>query len=91
LLDGGALAASIGYVPAVAYIVLKAVLAIGLWGVAATGYLLRPVNWAERVLVFVTACFLIVALPLTDEIGFALTLAFALWHWLRWRAVRSYA
>ena len=32
LQDGGELAAAIGYVPAVVYIVVKAVIAIGLWG-----------------------------------------------------------
>ncbi|MEZ5476054.1 MAG: TRAP transporter permease [Thiolinea sp.] len=48
LQDGGPLAAQIGYPLAVAYIVLKAVLAIGLWGAAVIGYLLGPLNWLER-------------------------------------------
>ena len=42
LQDGGPLAAEIGYRPAVAYIVFKAVLAIGLWGAAVIGFLRTP-------------------------------------------------
>src|SRR4029450_860595 len=37
-----------GYWRAVAYIVLKATLAMTLWGVAAVGYFLRPLSWWER-------------------------------------------
>ncbi|MEZ5450816.1 MAG: hypothetical protein R3E95_00675 [Thiolinea sp.] len=28
---------------------------------------------------------LIASLPVTDEVGFALAAAFALWMWLKWR------
>jgi hypothetical protein len=35
---------------AVAYIVFKAVLSIGLWGAAAIGFLFGPLNMVERVL-----------------------------------------
>jgi hypothetical protein len=34
----------------------------------------------------VAACFLVVALPLTDEIGFVLTGLFVAWHWRRVRS-----
>ncbi len=79
LQDGGPLAAEIGYVPAVAYIVLKATLAIGLWGAAVIGYLSRPLSWPQRALAMVAAFTLVAALPLTDEIGFALVALFVAW------------
>jgi TRAP-type uncharacterized transport system fused permease subunit len=72
----------------VTYITIKVLVAIGLWGVAAVGYWLAPVNWFERIFAFVAAAFLITALPLTDEIGFALAALFAVWHVLRARSAR---
>jgi TRAP transporter 4TM/12TM fusion protein len=72
----------------VTYITIKALLAIGLWGIAATGYWLAPVNWIERLYAFTAAALLIAAVPLTDEIGFAASAAFAAWHLFRARAVR---
>ena len=72
----------------VTYVTVKALLAIGLWGVAATGYWLAPVNWIERLYVFVAAALLVVAVPLTDELGFAASAAFIVWHVLRVRGLR---
>ncbi len=82
LQDGGPLAAEIGYWPAVAYIVGKAVLAIGLWGAAVIGWMGRPLGWPLRVLAIVAAFTLVAALPMTDAIGLALTLAFAGLVWM---------
>ncbi len=59
---------------AVAYIVVKATLAMLLWGAAAIGYVYAPLAWWERVLAAVAAAFLVVAIPVTDQIGFALAL-----------------
>jgi TRAP transporter 4TM/12TM fusion protein len=88
LQDGGPLASAIGYVPAVAYIVVKTVLAIGLWGAAVIGWLGRPLVLWERALAIAAAFTLVAALPLTDEIGFALVGLFAARMWLsRARAV----
>lgn len=89
LQDGGPLAQAMGYPAAVAYIVLKALLSIGLWGAAAIGYGLRPLIWPERVLATVAAFTLVVALPVTDEIGFALAALAVGWHW--WRSRRPAA
>ncbi|WAP71163.1 TRAP transporter permease [Jiella pelagia] len=75
LQDGGPLAAEIGYILAVVYIVFKACLAIGLWGAAAIGYLIKPMPWWQRLMAAAAAFTLIAALPLTDEIGFALAAA----------------
>ncbi|HSN20539.1 MAG TPA: TRAP transporter permease, partial [Usitatibacter sp.] len=54
------------------YMVFKAVVAICLWGATAIGYLRAPLNWAERAVSGAAALLLVVAIPLTDEIGFAL-------------------
>jgi TRAP transporter 4TM/12TM fusion protein len=67
----------------VGYIVIKALLAIGLWGMAASGYWRAPMGVLERVIGFVAASLLVVALPLTDELGFALSAAFIAQH--AWR------
>jgi TRAP-type uncharacterized transport system fused permease subunit len=70
------------YWGAVAYIVFKASLALVLWGVAAVGYGRAPLLWWERLLAAVAAAFLVAAIALTDEIGFALAaLAIGLHVW----------
>jgi TRAP transporter 4TM/12TM fusion protein len=86
LQDGGALAAEIGYVPAVIYIVGKTALAIGLWGAAVIGFLGSRLGWPLRGLGMIAAFTLVASLPLTDEIGFALAAAFA---FLAWRQMRA--
>ncbi len=88
LQDGGPLANQIGYIPAVIYIVAKVVLAIGLWGAAVIGFLGGRLGWPLRVLGMVAAFTLVAALPLTDEIGFALAVLFA---GLAWRQMRARA
>ena len=87
LQDGGPLAQAIGYWPAVAYIVAKTVLAIGLWGTAVIGWLGHPLGWPLRVLAATAAITLIAALPLSDEAGFVLAAGFAALLW-RARAAR---
>ncbi|MCB1310597.1 MAG: TRAP transporter permease [Sedimentitalea sp.] len=82
LQDGGPLAQAIGYWPAVAYVVLKTGLSIGLWGIAVIGWLGRPLGWPLRALAMVAAFTLVAALPLTDEVGFALAALFAAGVWL---------
>jgi TRAP-type uncharacterized transport system fused permease subunit len=68
---------------AVIYIVLKALIAIGLWGIASVGFLWNPVNVWVRVWAFLSAGLLIAALPLTDELGLGSSaLVFA---WLYWQ------
>ena len=85
LQDGGPLATELGYPLAVAYIVLKAVLAIGLWGAAVIGFLAGRLNWLERIWAMLAAFALVAALPVTDEIGFALAIGFAGYIWLKQR------
>ncbi|MEZ5789820.1 MAG: TRAP transporter permease [Nitratireductor sp.] len=85
LQDGGALASSIGYLPAVAYIIFKAVIAIGLWGTAVIGYAGGDLRVHERSLATLAAFTLVAALPATDEAGFVLALVFAAVVWFRQR------
>ena len=73
----------------VAYIVLKAVLAILLWGCAAIGYLWSPLGLFERIFATVSAFMLVAAIPMTDEIGFAGGAVFIGWQWFRRRQCRS--
>jgi TRAP-type uncharacterized transport system fused permease subunit len=66
----------------VAYVVGKAVLAIGLWGIAAFGYLNGKVSWPERLLAAGTAALLVFPTITTDVIGLALTAGFAGWRFV---------
>jgi TRAP transporter 4TM/12TM fusion protein len=69
-----------------AYVLLKALVAIGLWGAASVGYLWVPMAWYERVLAIVGAFMLVVASAVTDQVGFALCALVLLVHWRRRKA-----
>ena len=58
-----------------------------LWGAAGIGFLRRPLPWWERALATAAAFTLVAALPITDEIGFALSALFLAQHY--WRARRA--
>ena len=73
------------------WIVFKALVAISMWGAGAIGFLFGPLNWVERIVAIVAASFLVVALPLTDEIGLAAVAVFVAWHWWRTRHLRLLA
>lgn len=70
---------------AVAYVVFKAALAIFLWGSAAVGYLWAPLRLSDRIVATGAALSLVVALPITDEVGFAVGALFIIWQWMRGR------
>jgi TRAP transporter 4TM/12TM fusion protein len=78
MLQGGGLLAVI-------YVTFKAVVAIGLWGAGITGFLKIRMPWFERVWAVLAAALLIAAAPMTDELGFAATAAFLVWHLARSR------
>ncbi|MCK1792003.1 TRAP transporter permease [Pseudomonas violetae] len=63
-----------------AYMLIKTALAVGLWGMASTGYLQRKMPVWERLLCVAAGALLVVALPLTDELGFALGVLLILQH-----------
>jgi TRAP-type uncharacterized transport system fused permease subunit len=73
----------------VLYVVFKTVLAIGLWGGAAIGYLRGRLNVVERVVAFAAAAFLVAAAPWTDNVGFVASALFLAWHFLRTRGMRA--
>jgi TRAP transporter 4TM/12TM fusion protein len=81
LQDGGPLAEAIGYWPAVAYVVAKAVIALALWGAAVIGWLGRPLAIWERAIAMSGGFCLVAALAITDELGFALAALFAFLLW----------
>jgi TRAP transporter 4TM/12TM fusion protein len=62
--------AEFGFAAFAAYMIVKAVLAVTLWGVTATGYFLTHVGWPERIIAFLSAALLVVDYPWTDPIGF---------------------
>jgi TRAP transporter 4TM/12TM fusion protein len=85
LQPGGALAASIGFYPAVIYVVFKTALAIALWGIAVIGYFKTHLAWWERILATIASFSLIAAIPISDQIGFALAVLFFGQHLYRAR------
>lgn len=85
LQPGDPMAASIGFVPAVLYVVLKAVLGILLWSCAVSGWGRGPLAWYERLWCLATAAILVVALPITDELGFLGAFSFLAFHVWRTR------
>ena len=76
---------------AATYMTFKALVAIGLWGCTAVGYLGRPLKLWERAWTGVAAILLVAAVPLTDQLGFAGAAAFAGWNLWRLRHERSRA
>lgn len=87
LQDPGPIAAQFGYPVEVTYIVLKACMGIVLWGAAAVGFLVGRMTIWERLLAFAAGVLLVMALPLTDEAGWALAFVWIAWHW--WRARKA--
>ncbi len=74
--------AAYGFVVAAIWVIGKAVLAVTLWGVTATGYFLTSVGWPERIIAFLSAALLVVEYPWTDPAGFTacgLFLAYQFW------------
>lgn len=85
LQDAGPIAAQFGYPIEVAYIVAKACMGIVMWGAAAVGFLARRMAGWERLLAFAAGVLLVAAVPLTDEAGWVLALAWIGWHCFRAR------
>jgi TRAP transporter 4TM/12TM fusion protein len=88
LQDGGLMAAAFGYPVEVVYIVLKACAGIGLWSAAAVGFMVVRLGTLERLLAFAGGLSLLLALPYTDELGFALFAIVIGVQWWRGRAAR---
>ncbi len=76
---------------AVAYVTVKAVLAILLWGAIAIGWFHRRLAIFEYPLAAVGALGLVLSTPLSDEIGFAAAAVFAVLHFWRTRQISATA
>ena len=85
LQDPGPVAAAFGYPVEVVYILAKACLGIVLWGAAVVGFLSTRMAAWERLAAFAAGVLLVLALPLTDEVGFALAVILIGQHWWRSR------
>ena len=72
---------------ATAYMVVKTLFAVCLWGMAVSGFFQMRMPLWERLWAFVAGVALILAMPISDEIGFALGIALVAQH--IWRARRA--
>lgn len=85
LQEGGPLTERFGFWLAFAYMIVKALLSILLWGAAAIGHLRTPLNMWERIWAFVAIALMLATYPYSDELGFAACAAFLAWHFWRSR------
>ncbi|GAA3538749.1 TRAP transporter permease [Zobellella aerophila] len=67
------------------FVIMKALLAVSLWGMGAIGYWLSPQAWWERLLMIAAAALLVFSLPMTDELGLSLSALLLGRHWLQHR------
>ncbi len=81
LQSGDPMEAQLGFYGAVAFATLKALIAIGLFGVIAIGFLFTRLTLAERGIAFVAALCLLGDFAFSDFAGFAITAACLLWQW----------
>ncbi|MCE1235501.1 MAG: TRAP transporter fused permease subunit [Hyphomicrobiales bacterium] len=72
----------------VAYMVVKALAAVALWGAAAIGYGRAHLILLERAIAVAAAGFLVTAAAWTDGVGFALAAVFVTVHWFRTRGAK---
>jgi TRAP transporter 4TM/12TM fusion protein len=78
---GDPMAAELGLYGAVAYSTVKALVAIGLFGMAAIGYLFTRMTPAERVIAFAAALCLLGEFRYSDWVGYAVALVILVWQW----------
>jgi TRAP transporter 4TM/12TM fusion protein len=78
---GDPMAVQLGFHGAVARAMLKALVAIGLFGIVAIGFLFTQLTWLEIAVAFVAALCLLGEFAFSDTIGFALAAAVVVWQW----------
>lgn len=67
------------------YMLFKAILAVCLWGAAVVGHFQNRLGVLERLFAAVCGVMLVLALPITDEVGFGLAAVFFAQHYWRHR------
>jgi TRAP-type uncharacterized transport system fused permease subunit len=75
------MAAQLGYYGAVALATFKALVAIGLFGIVAIGFLFTRLSWIELIVAFIAALCLLGEFRFSDTAGFVLAAAVVLWQW----------
>ena len=80
---GDPMEAYLGFYGAVAYATVKALIAIGLFGMVAIGFLFTRMTIIERVVTFLAALCLLGEFQYSDWVGFALTAVVVFWDWRR--------
>jgi len=80
---GDPMEAYLGFYGAVAYASVKALIAIGLFGMVAIGFLFTRMTVVERIVTFAAALCLLGEFPYSDWVGFVLAAAIVLWDWRR--------
>jgi TRAP transporter 4TM/12TM fusion protein len=78
---GDPMAVQLGFYGAVALAMFKALVAIGLFGIVAIGFLFTRLTWLEIAVAFVAALCLLGEFAFSDTIGFALAAAVVVWQW----------
>jgi TRAP transporter 4TM/12TM fusion protein len=78
---GDPMAAQLGFYGAVAFATFKALVAIGLFGIVAIGFLFTRLTFAELALASVAALCLLGDFPFSDTAGFTLAAAVVVWQW----------
>jgi len=78
---GDPMAVKLGFYGAVALATLKALVAIGLFGIVAIGFLFTRLSWAEIAVASVAALCLLGDFAFSDSAGFTLAAAVVLWQW----------
>ncbi|WP_425992605.1 TRAP transporter permease [Afipia sp. DC4300-2b1] len=81
LQNGDPMQAQLGFYGAVAYAFVKAVVAIGLFGMVAIGFLFTRMTVAERVVSFIAALCLLGEFQYSDWVGFAIAIGAVIWQW----------
>ncbi|MGL4263647.1 MAG: TRAP transporter large permease subunit, partial [Afipia sp.] len=81
LQNGDPMQATLGFYGAVAYAFIKAIVAIGLFGMVAIGFLFTRMTALERIVSFVAALFLLGEFTYSDELGFAIAVGAVIWQW----------
>jgi TRAP-type uncharacterized transport system fused permease subunit len=78
---GDPMQAQLGFYGAVALATFKALVAIGLFGIVAIGFLFTRLTWIELAIALAAALCLLGDFRFSDTLGFALAAAVLIWQW----------